>query len=80
MIDVAPLVRRAAALPLTRYTLGEVARATGHGGPAPAEEAFLDAWKLLDGGADARARLLAAAEAERDALRHLLTWLRRGAA
>jgi predicted RecB family nuclease len=78
MIDLAPLVRRTAALPLTRYTLGEVARATGQRGPAPEEEAFLDAWKLLDGEAEARVRLVAAAEAERDALMHLLAWLRRG--
>jgi uncharacterized protein len=76
LIDVAPLVRRAAALPLTRYTLAEVAQATGYGGPAPPEEALLEAWKLLDGDADAPARLIAAAETEREALRHLLIWLR----
>ncbi len=75
LIDVAPWVKRAAALPVHAYTLAEVARATGHEGPEV--ETLLDVLELDAGDVAARGRLLAAADAQREALRHLLQWLRR---
>jgi hypothetical protein len=60
-----------------RYTLADSARATGYEGPAPREDTFVDIWKLGEGDASAKERLIAAADAEREALMHLLQWLRR---
>lgn len=77
MTDLSPLVRRAAALPVRRYTLAETARATGFTGRTPPEELLPLLWRAAEGDAEARDALLAAADAEREALRHLLAWLRR---
>ncbi|MDP3939981.1 MAG: TM0106 family RecB-like putative nuclease [Deltaproteobacteria bacterium] len=76
MTDVAPLVRRAAALPVQRYTLAEAARATGYAGELPPEEILPLTWRAAGGDEEAREGLLAAAASEREALQHLIGWLR----
>jgi uncharacterized protein len=76
MIDVAPLVRRAAALPVSAYGLAAVAAATGHDGELPREDRWPEAWALERGEASARDALSGAADAERAALGHVLGWLR----
>ena len=78
LVDVARLVRRAAAVPVRAYALRETAEATGYAGPAPEGDTLLDCWKLEEGDEGARERMIKAAHAEREALRHLLDWLRRG--
>jgi predicted RecB family nuclease len=79
LIDVAAWVRRAAALPVSAYTLEATARATGYEGPQPDGDVLPDVLRLAEGDAGAGERLLAAADAEREAIRHLLRWLRRSA-
>jgi len=76
LIDVAPWVKRTAALPVHAYALAEAARATGHDRPDPEGEILPDVLGLEAGDLAARERLLGAADAEREALRHLLQWLR----
>jgi len=76
MMDVAPLVRRAATLPVIAYGLAAVAAATGHDGEPPRDDLWPEAWALERGEASARDVLTGAAEAERGALRHVLAWLR----
>lgn len=77
LTDVAAWVKRAAALPLNAYTLDATARATGHPGSDSAGDVLPDVFRLEEGDDGAKARLLAAADAEREAIRHLLEWLRR---
>ena len=77
LIDVAPWVRRTAALPVNAYTLDATAKATGYAGPDLEGDILLDLFRLEEGDTGARERLAASAGAEREALRHLLGWLRR---
>ena len=76
MTDLAPLVRRAAALPVRRYGLAETAGATGYAGALPPEEMLPIVWRAAEGEGEAREALLSAAAAERQAIQHLLGWLR----
>lgn len=76
MTDTALLVRRGAALPVRRYDLEECAGATGYKGERPESAVFPLIWRLLEGDEEARNALLGAARAEREAILHLLRWLR----
>ena len=76
LADVAPWLKRAVALPVSDYGLASVARATGYGGRDPARETLMDVFGLEAGESGARERLIEAADAEREALRHVLGWLR----
>jgi hypothetical protein len=79
MVDVAPLVRRAAALPVSAYGLAAVSAAIGHDGEAPRDDLWPEAWALERGETSAREALSRAADAERGAIGRVLAWLREAA-